>query len=159
MLKVLAVIFIASAVSAGAVSDVVLSGTAKDCFEANRITVPDVIVAAFDPATNQNIVGLLRAMDTVSFAENDPGAMTRFGSSYSQLINLVGTSTALARATSGAAGAFSLSFPARDSILVVGYQEVEDEPFYYGYKMVGGQANAPLALDMSRGGCSHLNPD
>lgn len=158
MLKCLLFSVLISVTSATALSDVVLTGTAKDCFQAARVTAPNVAVAAFDPGTNPGILNLFRTLDTVSFADDNADAMPLFDSTYTQLMGLIETSTALARGTSNSVGAFSFSVPARDSILVVGHQEVEDEPFYYGYAMVNGQTSAQFALDMSRGACNHLNP-
>jgi hypothetical protein len=136
-------------------ADVVLSGTAKDCAGRNYVQVPGVNLAAFDPAQNPQLVGLLKSMDTADFVDADLAAMARFTAKYSELVRLVSTLPALARTTSNAAGEFSLSVSTRDSVLVVGYQLTEDEPNYYSHRFVAGQTNGSFVLDMSRGECHY----
>jgi hypothetical protein len=155
MLKLSSIVAAAIVLCAAAMPNVVLTGAAKDCQGRTYVQVPGVTVAAFNPTKNRKMVDLLKAMDTASFVDGDTAAMTRFGSKYSQLVGLVTTSTALARATSSSTGDFSLTFAALDSALVVGYADVEDEPYYYSYGMVGGRANSVFALDMSRGVCHY----
>lgn len=136
-------------------ADVVLSGTAKDCAGRDYVQVPGVILAAFDPAQNPRLVDLLKSMDTAYFVDADLAAMARFTAKYSELVRLVSTSKALARATTNASGEFSLSVSTRDSVLVVGYQLTEDEPNYYSHSLIAGRTNGSFVLDMSRGVCHY----
>ena len=145
MLKGAIVVALGFGVAAPTLPDVVLIGTARDCSGRNYVQVPGVTLAAFDPAQNQPLVDLLRSMDTTEFVDADLAAMAGFTPKYSDLVRLVPTSHALARATSDSAGEFSLSVSALDSVLVVGYELTEDEPNYYSHLMVKGRANASVA--------------
>ena len=148
MLKLSSIVAAIIVLCAATLPSVVLTGAAKDCQGRTYVQVPGVTVAAFSPTKNRKMVDLLKSMDTAVFVDGDTAAMTRFGSQYSQLVGLVTASTALARATSSSTGDFSLTIAALDSALVVGYADVEDEPYYYTYRMVGGRANSVFALDM-----------
>lgn len=132
---------------------VTLTGSAKDCLGRNRIQVPGVTIAAFNPPKNRKMVDLLHSMDTAVFVNSDTAAITRFSAKYDQLVNLVATSTALARTTSDSAGTFVVSFAAMDSAVIVGYKEIEGDLNYYSYRMVGARVNSSFFLDMSRGEC------
>ena len=155
MPRALLILCSAGILSAATLSNVTLTGAAKDCQGRTLVQVPGVTVAAFSPTRNKKIVDLLKSMDTAVFADADTSAITRFGSKYTQLIGMVTSSTALARTTSNSTGDFTLSIGAIDSALVVGYRDVEDEPNYYSYRMVGGRANTTFFLDMSRGVCHY----
>ena len=91
-------------------------------------------------------------MDTLSIPDTDPNAIDRFLTQYSQMLVLDTTTTALARTTSGSNGAFSVTIPPTDSVLVVGYEDVEDHPYFYSYTVVPGQSSLSFVLDMSLGG-------
>jgi hypothetical protein len=155
MLKPFLIICGAAILSAATLPNVVLTGAAKDCNGRTLVQVPGVTIAAFSPTKNRKMVDLLKSMDTAVFVDSDTAAVTRFGSKYTQLIGMVMSSTALARTTSNATGDFTLSIASIDSALVVGYEDVEDEPNYYTYRMVGGRANTTFFLDMSRGVCHY----
>lgn len=146
---------LAFGLSAPTLPDVVLTGSAKDCAGRNYVQVPGVTLAAFDPAQNKPLVDLLKSMDTADFVEADLAAMARFTAKYSELVRLVSTANALARATTNSAGEFSLSVSTRDSVLVVGYQLTEDEPNYYSHRLIAGRTNGSFVLDMSRGECHY----
>ena len=155
MLKLLLVMSLVGVLGASFDPTVTLSGAAKDCMRRTQVQVPGVTIGAFNPTKNRKMLDVLRSMDTATFVDADTAAMTRFGAKYVQLIGLIGTSTALARTTSNPAGDFSVAVPAADSVLVVGYEAVEDEPYYYSYRMVGARANTSFFLDMSRGSCQY----
>lgn len=133
---------------------VVLSGTAQDCFAGSTVPVGGVTVSAFQVSKARKLVTQLKAMDQATFPAGDYTVMSKFETQYSQMIALVNSTNALARGTSAANGAFSLSVTAVDSVLVVGYEAMEDEPYYYSYKTIAGRSNISFALDMSRGTCS-----
>jgi hypothetical protein len=82
-----------------------------------------------------------------------PPAASNWNSAYAQLKSLFTTATPLARDSTSSTGSYSLTVPARDSVLVLGLTEIEDSPSYYQYQMVGGRSNVSLLLDMSGGGC------
>lgn len=154
--KCVILIAVASVLAGASVSNVVVTGTATDCFQAGRVQVSDVSVSAFS-GDNAALVSLLRSMDTITFAEQDADAMSRFEGKYLELISLADTSAALGRDTTNLTGAFTLDVPPGDSLLIFGYAELEDEPFYYGYKVVGGQVSQAVELDMSLGGCAYVD--
>jgi len=133
---------------------VVLSGTAQDCFSGNTVPVGGVNVSVFQVSKARKLVTQLKTMDQEKFLEGDYQAFNRFDTQYSQMVSLVNSTNALARGTSASNGTFSFTVTSVDSVLVVGYESVEDEPFYYSYKTMGGRSNLSFALDMSRGGCS-----
>jgi hypothetical protein len=135
--------------------DVVLKGTAKDCFRRTYVQVAGVTIGAFDVSGNREIVELLTAMDTAAFADNDTSAMTRQEIRYARLVDLAARSSALARATTDTTGSFTLHIAAVDSVLVFGYAESEDEMLYYSYRIVGGRASSSFYLDMSGGQCRY----
>jgi hypothetical protein len=155
MLKLVMIGAFAAALTAAATPNVVLSGSAKDCLGRQYVQVPGVTIGAFNPTKNRKMVDLLKAMDTAVFVDGDTAYMTRFETKYAQLVGLVTSSTALARATSDSIGTFALSVAALDSALVIGYRDSEDMPNYYSYRMVGARANSTFYLDMSRGDCHY----
>lgn len=50
-------------------------------------------------------------------------------------------------------GTFSITISPIDSVLVVGYANVEDEPYVWDYKIMPGVVSRSFILDMSRGQC------
>jgi hypothetical protein len=140
---------------------VVISGKALDCFppedgQPMRPTPIEALpVKAFDPASNGNLVASLRSLDTLvrSFASDDSAGVSHWNSEYVLLERLFTTATALAIDSTSSTGSYSLTVPSMDSVLVLGFTEVEDEPSYYQYKMLGARSNVSFLLDMSKGGC------
>lgn len=139
----------------GPPTKVILSGIAQDCFEGASVPVRDVNVTVFDYSHADKLVTQLRAMDKATFADGDTAAMTRFEAQYSELMTLVNRTHQMAQGTSGADGKFSYTVKAVDSVLVVGYEDLEDAPYYYSYASVPARSNASFVLDMSRGTCSN----
>ena len=135
-------------------ANVVLSGSARDCFDGREVPVRGVKVSAFDLGQAQQLMGHLKTMDRATFAEGDFGAMDRFGAQYSRMISLVDSTKALARTISDTNGVFGFTVTAVDTVLIVGHLEIEDEPYYHSYKSIPGRSTTPFTLDMSRGTCS-----
>lgn len=131
--------------------DVVISGTVTDCVGAEAYPIDSLGIWAFDPITDQNVVEVLRSIGKTDFG-TDSG-VARFNSDYLKLQHLLATSAALARDTTTAAGAFSLTVPARDSVLVLGFTKPEDDTYYFRWQIVGGRSNSVVTLDMSAGEC------
>lgn len=134
---------------------ITLSGTAKDCYPGQPVTwfgVDSVMVSIFQVSQVPALMTQLRTLDTAStrtaalFAHSD--------TLYTQVLSLVNSTTALARATSSTTGAFQVSIAPVDSVLVFGYAHDQDVPFLYSYMKIGGRANFSFTLDMSRGDCS-----
>jgi hypothetical protein len=132
---------------------VLLSGVTQGCFTQNQPQiVSGVNVSSFRVGDARPLLNQLRMMDTLSIPDTDPRAFDRFLAQYSQMLVLDTTTTPLARATSASNGAFSLSIPPTDSVLVVGYEDVEDQPFFYSYTVIPGRSSLNFILDMSPGG-------
>jgi hypothetical protein len=110
-------------------------------------------VVALDPSAHQELVTLLRTMDTVTWAGDGTEAMSRFEPMYGRMVDLLASSTPLARDTTTATGTFTLSIPFADSVLVIADADLEDAPVYYSYAMLGARRNTDFELDMSRGHC------
>jgi hypothetical protein len=136
--------------------NVTLSGVTSDCFADSLIHVPRVTVFALDKSTNTEMLDSLRAIDRLNFSVDAERAMARMENQFNRVLQLAQDSTALGQTTSDANGAFAFSLPPQDSVIVFGYFDSEDEPFSYAYKVVGGQANSSVVLDMSRGGCNYI---
>lgn len=151
----LALIGVASnrAGSSAALTNVVVSGTAQDCFAGSIDPVSGVSLAAFQVSAAGPIVAQLDTMRRFVFVDWDSTAVTRFDSLMSRLQSLVISTHALSRTASGSDGSFSFSFAPVDSVLVVGLEDMEDEPWYYSSKSMSGMANSSFILDMSRGHC------
>jgi hypothetical protein len=132
---------------------VLLSGVTQGCFTQNEPQiVSDVNITAFHVANARALFNQLKMMDTLRIPDTDPSALDRFLAQYSQMLVLDTTTTPLARATSASNGAFSLGIPPTDSVLVVGYEDVEDQPFFYSYTVIPGRSSLNFILDMSPGG-------
>jgi hypothetical protein len=131
----------------------VLKGTVRDCNGQAEVRVPDIRIAAFNRARNLPMIQLIQSMDGEVLVVSDTAAMRKFKSKQTQLINLVNNSTALARTASDATGEFTLRLPSVDSVFVMAYRDLADEPNYYAYRMVGARNRGTFFIDMSRGAC------
>ena len=131
-----------------------ITGAAKDCFMGDPVSVGGVSLAAFDVTKARPIIAQLHAMDRFTgFADGDSMAVPRFDAMEMQLRKLVTGIPALTRSVSAADGSFTLAVTPVDSLLIVGYADLEDEPYFYAYKILRAQAPAHTVLDMSRGNC------
>jgi hypothetical protein len=139
---------------ASTTATVVLSGTVQDCFNGNTVPVGHVNVSAFQVSKARKLMTQLKTMDQETFAQGDYQAMSRFDTAYTKMVSLVNSTNALARGASAVNGTVSFTVTAVDSVLVVGYADTEEDPFYYSYKTMRGLSNVAFALDMSRGSCS-----
>lgn len=139
----------------GPPTQVTLAGRAQDCFEGAPVPVRDVNVNIFDYSHAAKLVKQLKGMDKETFADGDTAAFTRFDAQYSELMTLVNRTHQMAPlGISGSDGAFSFTVKAVDSVLVIGYEDMEDATYYYSYAVVPARSNASFVLDMSRGTCS-----
>jgi len=136
--------------------NVTINGSVNDCFKDSVIHIPGVSVAAFDVAANRELVDSLGAMDAVYLGDSATVLMPRLESQYNRVIDLVQNSTALARTTADANGSFEFSIEPADSVVVFGSYDAEDEPFPYGYKVIGAQVSGSIVIDTSRGGCNYV---
>ena len=144
------------AITAGASAPLaVLKGTVRDCNGQAEVRIPDIRIAAFNRARNLPMIQLLQSMDGEVLVVSDTAAMRKFKARQSQLIDLVNNTSALARTTSGATGEFTLRLPSADSVFVMAYRDLADEPNYYAYRMVGARNRGTFFVDMSRGACRY----
>jgi hypothetical protein len=150
------------AVAAGAQSatrtaggqSVVISGQAKDCFvPGQEFGVQALDMRAFDPASNNSLVGVLRSLDTLDFM-GPPVTRARWHSAAAQLDSLWTSATAMTHDSTSSTGSFSLTLPSRDSVLVLTFAHRNDAPLYYQYQMVGARLNVSLLFDMSGAGAA-----
>lgn len=153
-MRLCVVALLLAAFSSTEAQTVTLRGTATDCFAGQAIKSPEVRIAAFDAARSKEMLKTLRAMDESGiYVEGDTNYMRRLGRQYDRVTQLTKSSRALARVISDAEGLFTLRIAPTDSVLIFGYEETEDEPFYYSYTVVAGRASRSVNLDMTRGGC------
>ena len=131
--------------------DVMISGIVTDCVGSEVYPIDSLGIWAFDPITDQDVVRVLMSIGKTDLG-TDSG-VARFNTDYLKLQQLLATSTALARDTTSAKGAFSLTVPARDSVLVLGFAEPEDDTHYFRWQIVDGRSNSVVTLDMSAGEC------
>jgi hypothetical protein len=108
-------------------------------------------VRAFDPAKNQELLKVLRTMDTVSWVGDGVESMHRWSPLDIRMHDLLETAKPIARDTTGNAGTFSLTVPSLDSVLVIA--EYGDEEPNFTFKMVGARSKLVFDLDMSDGHC------
>jgi hypothetical protein len=155
--KPLIVLLIALSIAASAArsTSVVVTGTARDCFQQSKLYVQDLEVAAFNPATNRPLDSLVKLMASINYGEANDATQARFDSSYFKILAIVKDSLALARDTTDVAGRFTLSFAAVDSVIVIGQREREDEPYFIQNKRISGLTNSTILLDMSGGQCAY----
>ena len=133
----------------------VLKGTIRDCNGDAEVRVPAVRIAAFNRARSLQMIQLIKSMDGEVLIVSDTAAMRQLKSKQAQLIGFVNSGTALARTTSDARGEFTLRLPGVDSVLVMAYRDLQDEPNYYSYRMVGAKSGGAFVVDMSRGACRY----
>ena len=131
------------------------SGTAQTCFMGRTVPVGSVSVSAFKVSTARPLVAHLDSMDRFpGFGiGDDSAAVAQFDAMESQMRTLINGTAALARKTSAEDGTFSIFISSVDSLLVVGYQRKEDEPYVYAYKIMPGLSDTSFILDMSGGDC------
>lgn len=157
MIKSLAILVSAAMIGAAATQQpVVISGTATDCIDLEVIKVQQMEIRALDPAKHQELINVLKSMDTVTWVGDGVESMARWEPMFGRMLDLLASSTPLARDTTSETGAFRLTVPSMDSVLVIA-EASEDDP-YFAYKMVGARSNLAFELDMSRGDCDPKRP-
>jgi hypothetical protein len=135
---------------------VTLSGTAETCFNTNTVPVGGVKVGFFQVSKARRLVAHLDSMARFpGFGPTggDATATAKFDALEAEMQNLWRRTRAIGRTTTGPDGTFSLNMPPVDSILVLGWANMEDEPYVYNFKMMPATESTSFILDMSRGGC------
>jgi hypothetical protein len=132
-----------------------LRGNVRDCDGPVEIHLSGISVAAFNPARNGELMGILDAMSSEVLVVTDSAAMNQFNARQAKLLSLVRGPGAIARARTNANGDFTLAVPRADSVLIFAYRNLEDEPNYFTYRKVGGASRGTVYLDMSRGACRY----
>lgn len=147
---------IAEPVVLAAQGNVTLSGTAKNCFNTATVPVSGVSVGFFQVSKARRLVVHLDSMARFPGFGPDGGdatATAKFDVLETEMQSMWRRTRALARKTSAADGTFSITISPVDSVLVLGWANVEDEPYVYDFKTVPATASTSFILDMSRGGC------
>ena len=147
---------LASSVGLQAQGQVTLSGTAKTCFNTEIVPERGVSVGFFQVSKSRRLVAHLDSMARFpGFGPTggDAAATAKFDALETGMQKLWRRTPALGRKTSAADGTFSLTVSPVDSVLVLGWANVEDEPYVYDFKTVPATASTSFILDMSRGGC------
>jgi hypothetical protein len=137
-------------------SDVTLSGTAKTCFNGTTVPVGNVAVGFYNVTNARPLIAHLDSMAHFpGFGTDgaDSVAANQFDALESTMQRMAFTTTAILRRTSAANGTFSITISPVDSVLVVGYANMEDEPYVWDYKVMPGNVSKSFILDMSRGQC------
>jgi hypothetical protein len=135
--------------------NVTLSGTAKTCFNTTVVPVGSVSVSFFKLSNVRPLAAHLDSMNTFSgWGHGDDATANRqFDALESVMQNMIVNTPAILRRTSAPDGTFSIFISAVDSVLVVGYENMEDEPYVYDYKIMPAVTDMSFILDMSRGQC------
>jgi hypothetical protein len=127
-------------IAPGLPTRVVLEGTAQLCPEddakGDTAGVRGVHVYAFDAAKVPKIRASLAALDTISWAGDGVQAMHTFSAEYAELLTTLKQTPNLGSAASNANGAFQITLPRADSVLLFAEEELEDEPFFFASKVV-----------------------
>ena len=137
-------------------TDVTLSGAAKTCFNTSIVPVGGVSVGFYDVKHARPLVAHLDSMANFrGFGPDglDTVATHEFDVLESTMQRMAATTKAIARRTSAGDGSFSATISPVDSVLVLGYENMEDEPYVYAFKTMSGVRSSTFILDMSRGQC------
>jgi hypothetical protein len=62
--------------------------------------------------------------------------MHTFSAEYAELLTVLKQTPTLGSAASNASGAFQITLPRADSVLLFAEQELEDEPFFFASKVI-----------------------
>jgi hypothetical protein len=140
--------FLACGIARGAVT---INGTTTDCFAGRTFRPRGVEVYLFDAAKYPRITTLMKDLDG-SGPLNDQESIERFDKRYAELIKLVKGTAPLARAKSDRAGSFRATIADTESVIVFGYAELEDRPFYFTHAVVAvsHRSNISVVLDFAR---------
>jgi hypothetical protein len=142
-------------VTLGSKPAVTINGNAQTCFMRKTVPVGNVSISAFKVSNARPLVAHLDSMD--KFAGfgigDDTTASARFDIMQTAMQNMIVSTRALERTTSALNGTFAITVPPVDSVLVTGFENTEDEPYVYAYKIMRGVADTSFILDMSRGDC------
>jgi hypothetical protein len=147
---------LASKVTLEAQEIVTLFGTAKTCFNTETVPVRGVSVGFFQVSKARRLVAHLDSMARFpGFGPTggDAAATAKFDALETEMQNMWRHTAAIGRRTSAVDGTFSITTSAVDSVLVLGWANVEDEPYVYDFKIMPARVSTSFILDMSRGGC------
>jgi hypothetical protein len=150
---------IANDVALGAVqSDVTLSGKAMTCFNTSQAPVGGVAVGFYRLSSARPLAAHLDSMARFpGFGPDgaDSTAGAQFDAMQATMQSMAASTAAIYRRTSAADGTFSITISPVDTVLVLGYANMEDEPYVWNYKIMPAVASATFILDMSRGQCGY----
>ena len=150
---------IANDLALGAVtSDVTLSGKAMTCFNTSQTPVGGVIVGFYRLSSARPLAAHLDSMARFpGFGPDgaDPTAGAQFDALEAAMQSMAFSTPVIYRRTSAADGTFSITISPVDSVLVLGYENMEDENYVWDYKIMNATVSTTFVLDMSRGVCGH----
>jgi hypothetical protein len=138
-----------------------ISGAVQDCFGGVPIPSARTKIRVFDVTESRPLLRRLAKMEELlSHADSTHGTdrLTRFFAEYDSLLPLVERTRPLARAVTDSAGAFRTAFARVDSVLLFAYDEREDSPTYYQYKIMRGRPDTSVVIDMAKGECTRIVP-
>jgi hypothetical protein len=136
--------------------DVTLSGTAETCFNTTVVPVSGVSVGFYNVVNARPLIAHLDSMTKFpGFGPDglDTLATNQFDALETTMQRMALRTRSIFRRTSGHDGTFSVTISPVDSVLVLGFENMEDEPYVYAYKIMSGTRSSAFILDMSRGQC------
>jgi hypothetical protein len=125
---------------------VLIKGTAISCELGHKSPVV-VDVYILDSAKAPRLVALIKMIE-----RGDPGndqQSIQLIPRFDEMMRIVKSTTPLAHMKTDRAGSFRSKIPSVGDVIVFGYAEVEDHPYFYEYKQVtvSGQSSIDVTLD------------
>lgn len=147
--RYLAGVFALGILLAGSVrAEVLVKGIARICSDGRQYPAPlDVYV--FDAAKVPRLVNSLKMIDSGG-PLNDQKSIERFDARFAALLRLVKSIKPLAHIMSDRSGAFSVGVPTVANLIIFGYAEREDYPFFWAHKevVVSKERSVDVLLDV-----------
>jgi hypothetical protein len=141
-----------------ATSDVLLSGKAMTCFNTSQVPVGGVSVGFYRLSSARPLAAHLDSMARFpGFGADgaDSTAGAQFDAMEAAMQSMATSTAAIYRRTSASDGTFSITISPVDTVLVLGYENMEDENYVWDYKIMPALISTTFVLDMSRGQCGY----
>lgn len=129
-------------------ASIVLKGNAIDC-EIGKRHAAAVDVYVFDAAKVPEMANLLKSIES-SGPLDDSESIQRFSQRFSRMVKLLKSNKPLARLKPGQDGKFEVRVPAVENLIVIGYGEPLDQPFYWDHRelAVSHKSTVDVLLDI-----------
>ena len=126
---------------------VAIKGTAISCELGDKSPL-FVDVYVFDSARVPHLVGLIKTVESDAFRRDDQDGHL-FPQWFTAVMRSVKGSRSLVHTHTDRAGFFRAEIPNIDNVLVFGYANVEDHPFFFEYKKlaINGRLSVDVVLD------------